>query len=282
MLPISSGTAGASDIEPFDYSQYANEDAGTPDFVVYHQKQLQSCGLHMGRDGYEVSDLHETPLYRVQLGGKRYSGGVDGGVVPYAVLPESAAKLLRIGFVHKQSSQDKATFHKNNPDVLQVRNPSVCASPPVADHLPMLLHCYVLGFCMQAEVGTPREYTFEEGQGQAVCCLLAAHAMCQPPLDLDVTDGKHHHLLRLRGHMLLVYEECTPKQVSQTCTVCLSSALQKFPDQLSLVACFVGCSFQYVCVCIWSTELCACCVTIFASQLCHEQIRNRCYFSSSA
>lgn len=135
MLPISSGTAGASDIEPFDYSQYANEDAGTPDFAVYHQKQLQSCGLHMGHDGYEVSDLHETPLYRVQIGDKRYSGGVDGGVIPYAVLPESAAKLLRIGFVHKQSSQDKATFCKNNPDVLQVRNPSVCASPHVAVHL---------------------------------------------------------------------------------------------------------------------------------------------------
>ena len=66
---------------------------------------------------------------------------------------------------------------------------------------------------VQAEVATPRQYSFEEGRGQVVCCLLAAHAMCQLPLDLDLTDGKQHHLLRLRGDMLLVYEGCTPKQV---------------------------------------------------------------------
>ena len=66
---------------------------------------------------------------------------------------------------------------------------------------------------MQADVATPRQYTFKEGRGQVVCCLLAAHAMCQLPLDLDLTDGTRHHLLRLRGDLLLVYEGCTPKQV---------------------------------------------------------------------
>ena len=66
---------------------------------------------------------------------------------------------------------------------------------------------------VQAEVATPRQYSFKEGRGQVVCCLLAAHAMCQLPLDLDLTDGRMHHLLRLRGDLLLVYEGCTPKQV---------------------------------------------------------------------
>ena len=70
-----------------------------------------------------------------------------------------------------------------------------------------------LGFCLQAEVAAPRQYSFKEGRGQVVCCLLAAHAMCQLPLDLDLTDGKQHHLLRLRGDLLLVYEGCTPTQV---------------------------------------------------------------------
>lgn len=60
-------------------------------------------------------------MYCVQIGNKRYSGGVDGGVVPYAVRAASAAKLLRIGFVHKQYTQDKATFQMNNPHVSQVR-----------------------------------------------------------------------------------------------------------------------------------------------------------------
>ena len=70
-----------------------------------------------------------------------------------------------------------------------------------------------LDACVQTEVAAPRQYSFKEGRGQVVCCLLAAHAMCQLPLDLDLTDGKQHHLLRLRGDLLLVYEGCTPTQV---------------------------------------------------------------------
>lgn len=114
--------AGVSDIDPFDFSQFVDEDAGTPSFVEYHQKQLQACGVHMGRNGYSVLDLHDTPMYKMQLGNKRYSGGVDGGLVPHAIMAASAAKVLRIGFVHKQYTADKATFQSNNPDVLQVRN----------------------------------------------------------------------------------------------------------------------------------------------------------------
>lgn len=97
-----------------------NEDAGAPDFVAYHEKQLQSCGVRMGRSGYQMHDLHKAPLYRIQVGDKRYTGGLDGGVVPYAVRAASAAKLLRTGFEHKQSTADKATFRMNNPQVSQV------------------------------------------------------------------------------------------------------------------------------------------------------------------
>ncbi|KAL3147718.1 hypothetical protein ABBQ32_002461 [Trebouxia sp. C0010 RCD-2024] len=174
--------AGVNDIDTFDFSQFVNEDAGTPSFVEYHHNQLQACGVRMGRSGYKVLDLHKTPMYHVEIGNNRYSGGVDGGVVPYAVRAGSAAELLRIGFEHKQSTADKATFRMNHPDVLQ------------------------------AEVAAPRQYSFKEGRGQVVCCLLAAHAMCQLPLDLDLTDGQQHHLLRLRGDLLLVYEGCTPTQ----------------------------------------------------------------------
>lgn len=78
-----------------------NEDAGTPSFVEYHDQQLQICGVRMS--GYQVHDLHKETLYNVQIGGKRNRGGVDGGVVPYPVRAASAAKLLRIGFEHKQS-----------------------------------------------------------------------------------------------------------------------------------------------------------------------------------
>ena len=76
----------------------------------------------MGRNGYEVHDLHSQPLYRVQIGDTVYSGGVDGGVVPYSVDAESAAMLLRVGFEHKQSTADKAAFCRNNPHLKQVRD----------------------------------------------------------------------------------------------------------------------------------------------------------------
>lgn len=113
--------AGVNDIDPFDFSHFVDDDAGTLSFVEYHQKQLQSCGVQMGCGGYQVHDLHKSTLYHVQIGNRRYSGGLDGGVVPYPVRATSAAKLLRIGFEHKQSSQDKATFRINDPHVKQVR-----------------------------------------------------------------------------------------------------------------------------------------------------------------
>ena len=85
----------------------------------------------MGRSGYQVHDLHKVPLYHVQIGSKRYSGGVDGGVVPYAVRAASAAKLLRIGFEHKQSTQDKATFRNEQSTCgTGERLPLVCGPAP--------------------------------------------------------------------------------------------------------------------------------------------------------
>ena len=115
------GIAGVSDVDTFDFSQFVDENAGTPSFVEYHHKQLQACGVRMGRSGYKVLDLHKTPMYHVEIGSKRYRGGVDGGVVPYAIQAASAAKVLRIGFEHKQSTADNATFRMNHPEVLQVK-----------------------------------------------------------------------------------------------------------------------------------------------------------------
>ena len=123
-LSLSHGTAGASDIPPFDFSQYMDEEAGSPHFLEYHQEQLQACGLNIGRNGYwllDLQDLHEGPLYDVKIGERQYYGGVDVGVVPHAVRPASAAKLLRVGFLHKQSTQDKAAFRVKFPNVLPVR-----------------------------------------------------------------------------------------------------------------------------------------------------------------
>lgn len=218
--------ADAAEIDGFDYSKFENEDAGTPALVEYHKQQLQSCGLSMERGGYSVLDMHETAVYSVQIGPIKYSGGVDGGVVPFAIRQGSAAKLLRIGFVHKQSSEDKAAFQANNPSETQVEYiPSACDSDHVKCNIQLAQVCNYQHALhpqtyMQADVGAATPYDFEEGRPQAVCCLLAAHAMTQCPMDVDVTDGKQHHLLRLRGEHLLVYEGCSPKQVFFTLALC--------------------------------------------------------------
>ncbi|KAL0032579.1 hypothetical protein WJX77_009005 [Trebouxia sp. C0004] len=125
--------AGVSDIDTFDFSQFVDEDAETPSFVEYHQKSLQACGVCMGRSGYKVLDLHKTSMYHMKIGRKRYRGGVDGAVVPYDVRAASAAKVLRIGIEHKQSTADKATIRMKHADVLQ------------------------------AEVAAPWQYSFKEG-----------------------------------------------------------------------------------------------------------------------
>lgn len=187
---------------------------------------LQICGVNMGRNEYQVLNLRGEPMYQVQIGDKTYSVGVDGGVVPHAVRTASAADVLRIGFQHKQSTQDRAIFQTNNPNMSQVRE-GLRPVPLLQELFFCLITSAMQVECMQAEVAAPRPYTFEEGRDQAVCCLLAAHQLCQLPLDLDLTDGKHHHLLRLRGDFLLVYEDCTPTQVCQPCTaICLASSLQ--------------------------------------------------------
>ena len=136
-------------MEPFDYSEFETEDEGTPKFLEYHQRQLDACGVRMGRSGYQVHDLHEATLYHVQIGDKKYSGGIDGGVLPFAVRAASATNMLRIGFEHKQSTEDKATFQIKYPHVAQVRSSSilVISKVNIAD---LVLYCVgiALGVCL--------------------------------------------------------------------------------------------------------------------------------------
>ena len=59
-------------------------------------------------------------------------------------------------------------------------------------------------------------FNWTRHRGQAVAILIAAHATAQVPLDLDVTDGSVHTLLRLRGKKLVVYANLTSTQVALT------------------------------------------------------------------
>lgn len=92
-------SAGAADIPPFDFSKFKDADAAAQEFVKYHEEQLRACGLTMGcRNGYTVHDLHKQKLYSLQIGQRRSTGGVDGGVLPYAVLQDQRQNCCGLDF----------------------------------------------------------------------------------------------------------------------------------------------------------------------------------------
>ena len=48
----------------FDYSQYANENAGTTALLQHHQEQLQRMGVTFGRSGYKVRCFSVVELHQ--------------------------------------------------------------------------------------------------------------------------------------------------------------------------------------------------------------------------
>ena len=42
----------------FAYTEYANEDVGTPDLFRHHERQLTQHGVKFGRNAFKLYDLH--------------------------------------------------------------------------------------------------------------------------------------------------------------------------------------------------------------------------------
>ena len=94
---VSSGKYAGVEAGVFDYSPWSSEDAGTPALTEHHKQQLAKFGVQLGSGGYAVLDLHsEKSLFKIQVGGEIYKGGVDAGVVPYGTRRGSAAQMLRV------------------------------------------------------------------------------------------------------------------------------------------------------------------------------------------
>lgn len=74
---------------------------------------------------------------------------------------------------------------------------------------------------LQADL-VDRPLKFEDDRAQAVCVFIAAAAVCQTPILVDLTDGELHNLLQLKGNALLKYENCSPRQVMLKVCCCNS------------------------------------------------------------
>ena len=76
--------------------------------------------------------------------------------------------------------------------------------------------CLMALILLHLQTASPSSFKWTRHRGQAVAILIAAHATAQVPLDLDVTDGEVHTLLRLRSKQLVVYANLTSTQVELT------------------------------------------------------------------
>lgn len=136
----------------FDFSQYHNEDAGTPDLLKHHQQHLEKMGVKFGRDGYEVFDLHNTKvLFTIMSAvGPSYRGNIDGCVAPFGLMPSSAAQQCRVGFVHKQSPKQKQAKQALDKCSTEVGSPSasICLMYALLYMVQILLNCHFLHACM--------------------------------------------------------------------------------------------------------------------------------------
>lgn len=106
----------------FDYSEFPNEDAGTPFLLEHHKKQLEKFGVKFGRNGFDVYDLHSIKsVYEFKSpSGQIYKGTPDGSVAPYGLFESSAALQTRILYEHKQNDQQKRKYREEHPDQFKV------------------------------------------------------------------------------------------------------------------------------------------------------------------
>ncbi|DBA76362.1 TPA: hypothetical protein ACH3X1_010072 [Trebouxia sp. C0004] len=179
-IVVSSSTPAS---QGFDFSEYANENAGTRDLLKHHQVELIKFGVEFGRDVFTMYDLHEhRNPYPIVHAGQEYHGGLDGGIAPHGLSKSSAANQLRVAYEHKQSNDQKQRYSDQYGDLTEG----------------------------QISAGALTDSGGEKGQ--SVIATLGAYAYNAWPLLLDLTDGQVHHLIMIRNDELIFWDNLTPQQ----------------------------------------------------------------------
>lgn len=125
--------AGSPSCCPFDYSQHPSEDAGTPALLSHHQLCLHQFGVHFGRGGFQMHDVHgrKKDLQVTAPSGLQYNGGVDGIAAPYALTKAGAFSEMRIAYEHKQSDAQKQLYREAHPHQFKVCCVQKCGHSPL-------------------------------------------------------------------------------------------------------------------------------------------------------
>ena len=119
--PITLPAEGPS-CSSFDYSLYPTEDAGTPQLLKHHEQHLRSFGVHFGRSGFQMYDVHsrKSDLKLIIPSGLQYKGGLDGIAAPHGLMKAGAFTEMRIAYEHKQSTTQKQLYREANPAQFKV------------------------------------------------------------------------------------------------------------------------------------------------------------------
>lgn len=84
-------------VDCFAWAPYPTEDSGTVPALKHLEAQLRRLGVVFGPGGYDIVDLHSNQaLLSFTVAGVRYTGGVDGVIVPHRVMPQSAVQQARV------------------------------------------------------------------------------------------------------------------------------------------------------------------------------------------
>ena len=107
---------------PFEYAQYPTEDAGTPALLKHHEQHLRLFGVHFGRSGFQMYDVHSrrSDLKLITPSGLQYKGGLDGIAAPYGLMKAGAFTEMRIAYEHKQSTTQEQLYREANPAQFKV------------------------------------------------------------------------------------------------------------------------------------------------------------------
>ena len=92
-------------VDAFVWPARASEAEGTPEALKHIRKNLQMLGVPFGAGGYTLLDMHtRTSSLALCVGSMRFTGGVDGAIVPFSVAPLSAPNHARVVIELKRRS----------------------------------------------------------------------------------------------------------------------------------------------------------------------------------
>ncbi|KAK9809894.1 hypothetical protein WJX72_001176 [[Myrmecia] bisecta] len=188
--------------------KYPNEPKATSKYMEFLQEELAVQGAPIGQGGFEVLDTHnKKQMLNCCIDGVQHNGYVDGVILPYG--SASYAQDMRAGIELKQNSTDKMRYEREHAFSLKRSQQDFSEDMEATEE-----EAEIQAGADQVEEPVPetvpQKFDFSgRPKGQSTMELLAAYSIAQHPVDVMLTDGHVHHIMRLRGNKILYWANLT-------------------------------------------------------------------------